>query len=722
MSTPELDVFEDRFGDSLEFFRSSTDRELLVEDNEVGTLFGIFVDPTWTEVAKLQLVLGSQPRGPNEILVSHAFWSARLGAPQDLADTTLRVQGRTFGVSGVLPPHFRGFFWNPVDLYLPIQAARAIYPPDYFESISRRWLIGIARVPTQELNGFFSLVSDASAELRRLHPATHYDRTARTLPFRELLFGPAAQRTSGALLVGALLTAIACIGNLWGIVDGVVRGISRSLVMRAVLGANAAEIHFRAALPIVAAALLGSAVGMSAGSRLTAWLVAVGDLAPPSTSESFLGGPLSVKLLFLLAGVAGAMTVARVAALRRTPEIQLLSGSKGGEAGPPALGRILHSGVLVTLSAAALMAALLTAQSLRLMATLPIGLSTEERIAVPVQLAADTPSESISSLVESLIASARESGVATSVAFSAPALAPYARTSATLMVLHPDEGVTTVESYRHSISPDAFDLMGIGLLQGRPPRQQEYGTQSGEAVVSSSLAHALWPDESPIGRTFSVTPQLGSARDWIVVGIAVDALHRGPREASPKDLYVPLSVAPEIAGFLVSYSPRGAELDRLREALSATVVGGRVGDPEVLSDRYSSVASEEAFLALTTSLLAAVALMLSSIGTFATVSADNRARTREWVVRRALGLTRKDVFMRIVARAACLSVLAAITGISVVTLFAGSFENLLFGINYLDLPTIVFVVSITGCVGLLAATGPALVASATDVNKALKEE
>src|SRR5690606_5243148 len=86
-------------------------------------------------------------------------------------------------------------------------------------------------------------------------------------------------------------------------------------------------------------------------------------------------------------------------------------------------------------------------------------------------------------------------------------------------------------------APGYFEALGI-RVEGRVPTWNDIRTGSGAVVVSRSLAEALWPGESALGRGVRV-PNTGDAF-YQIVGIAEDVRHEGLQRPAPQMVYYPV--------------------------------------------------------------------------------------------------------------------------------------------------------------------------------------
>jgi len=208
-------------------------------------------------------------------------------------------------------------------------------------------------------------------------------------------------------------------------------------------------------------------------------------------------------------------------------------------------------------------------------------------------------------------------------------------------------------AFQETIAPGFFGTLGIRLPAGR-----EFGDLEAQGggpqvvVVSESLARRLWPGETAIGRRLRDLPPTnkpGQQNPWLtVVGLAPDLPLRGvlnPR-LTP-GYYVPFGQRmPEQITVLVGVTGDPTLVAKpLRDVLRALA-------PDVPVDRVQSVQDRVAeslaffrsigFLALAFGL---GSLFLAATGVHGTVAFTVQRRTREFGVRFALGAVRRDILM-----------------------------------------------------------------------------
>jgi hypothetical protein len=230
------------------------------------------------------------------------------------------------------------------------------------------------------------------------------------------------------------------------------------------------------------------------------------------------------------------------------------------------------------------------------------------------------------------------------------------------------------------VTPDYFRVLGIPMRRGRPFEAADRPESGRRLVVNETLAKASWPGSEAVGRSVVLG---NDEQDHEVVGVAADVRHDG-LDADPGLLiYQPWSQRPRMADgvfFAVVGLPDapGSPAAMLRAAV-------REVDPELplspattmaalLVDSLAPSRSRTALMAV----LAAVALALALVGTYAMVSFTVGRRVPEIGIRMALGANARRVRAMVLRRTLTLAAGGLVLG----TLGALAASRLLSGLLY----------------------------------------
>jgi predicted permease len=209
-------------------------------------------------------------------------------------------------------------------------------------------------------------------------------------------------------------------------------------------------------------------------------------------------------------------------------------------------------------------------------------------------------------------------------------------------------------AFQETIAPGFFGTLGIRLPAGREFSDLEaQGEGPQVVVVSESLARRLWPGEPAIGRRLRDLPPTdkpGQQNPWLtVVGVAPDLPLRGvlsPGLTTP-GYYVPFGQRmPEQITVLAGVTGDASLVAKpLRDVLRTLAPDVPVGLVQPVQDRGAeslAIYRSIGFLALAFGL---GALFLAATGVHGAVAFTVQRRTREFGVRFALGAVRRDILV-----------------------------------------------------------------------------
>jgi len=80
------------------------------------------------------------------------------------------------------------------------------------------------------------------------------------------------------------------------------------------------------------------------------------------------------------------------------------------------------------------------------------------------------------------------------------------------------EGVNRPNAMYRPVTPDAFDALGVEVIQGRGIEPTDLADVPLVSVISETFARRIWGDENPLGRTYST----GFVGQVEVVGVVRD--------------------------------------------------------------------------------------------------------------------------------------------------------------------------------------------------------
>ena len=267
-------------------------------------------------------------------------------------------------------------------------------------------------------------------------------------------------------------------------------------------------------------------------------------------------------------------------------------------------------------------------------------------------------------------------------------------------------------------SPGLLDLLGVRVVQGRDFEAGDAGS-SGVAIVDDSVAAALWPHRSPVGRLLKLGSDSSSA-PWVrVIGVVHPVqLHfeQDPDLVPLPEIYV---VGLGMGGSYRSLVVRTTDDEAPTVLALQRYVTARLGRSGYLSfqswmSQFRAEIQERQSTAYVFELVGVFALLLSTVGLYGMLAYAGAQRTREFAMRMALGAQARDV-IRLVLRDALVLVLGGTAvGGFVAMLSTPIIKRLLYSVDPMDAVALVSAEAILIGVSLLAAMGPALRATRAD--------
>lgn len=328
------------------------------------------------------------------------------------------------------------------------------------------------------------------------------------------------------------------------------------------------------------------------------------------------------------------------------------------------------------------------------------------------------------SLYEQLLARVEAIPGVASAALTVNGLFGGSSTSRTITVegyqARPEEKLGARFSY---VSPGYLETVGKTLVLGRDLTERDREGAPEAALINEAMARRFFPDESPLGKRFTV----GASQDeqnHEIVGVVKDARYQNIREQTRSMVYVSLFQTPQNAGALevrVVGEPRALS-NSVREAIKSVAPNMPIRRVTTLAERIDDSLHQEKLLTKLTSFFGILALVLAAIGLYGIMAYAVTRRTREIGLRMALGAQRHDVVRAVLRETLLLVAVGAALGIPL-TVACGRFvAGLLFGLTPADPLTIATAVLVLFATGVLAATLPARRATKIDPMTALRYE
>jgi len=274
------------------------------------------------------------------------------------------------------------------------------------------------------------------------------------------------------------------------------------------------------------------------------------------------------------------------------------------------------------------------------------------------------------------------------------------------------------------VSPGFFDLFRIPRLSGRDVSWDDGLEKPAVALISASLARALFPAGDAVGRKIRTAGPQGG--DVEIIGVVADAPYGTLDDPRPLVVFRPIMQEVARAQFPMAYVRASGDLATVRDGYTRVVksLGHRaLRNFFITSSEWVDLALlQERFLAGLATFAAALTIMLACIGVYGLLAYSVTARVREIGVRMALGAARGTVVWMIVRDGLAIAVAAVLIGAPCAWAGARLVRAQLYGIAPGDSRTLLIAAAISLATVLAASLLPALRASRLAPVEALREE
>jgi predicted permease len=287
-------------------------------------------------------------------------------------------------------------------------------------------------------------------------------------------------------------------------------------------------------------------------------------------------------------------------------------------------------------------------------------------------------------------------------------------------------GPEPAEVFVNTVTPEYFSTFGIGLIRGRLFTEQDTSAAPGVAIISDTLARAIFANRDPIGQLIAFGRKPDPSRTLTVVGVVRD-MRQARRDLLPSDtVYQPLAQSREAPEHLIASIRTAGDLTPLaatvRQEVRSLDAGVGIMWVRTMRQQIAAATTTERLLATLSTFFAVLALFLACIGLYGVISYDVANRTRDIGIRLALGADRSMVLASVLRQTGTIIAIGLAAGLMAASVTSQLVERLLFGLTSRDPVTLAAAAVTLGGAALLAGFFPARRASRIDPALALRSE
>ncbi len=694
---------------------------------------GIAATPDFFQVLGMAPELGrvftpdeDRPGNSDVVVLSHSFWMRRYGGDRGIVGRTVRLDGRSTTIVGVMPPGADyPFVWGPIDAWHPLALT-----DEQRKDRDNNWLSAIARlkpgVSIPQAQARMSVLS------RQLKKANGNEEDPDGLRVAALL-GSAMDETGVVVswmclgLAGFVLL-IAC-ANIANLQIARVAQRSREYAVRSALGAARRHLMRQSLTESLVLGAIGGGLGIVVARWCNDFLgrsIVIGDRAGAviPLNWTILGFATAISVG---AGVVSGLVPSWMAT-RGDFNLALKQGSRGTASRSQ---HRLRNGLVVAQMALALVllasSALFVGGLRRFMVRDP-GWAMDHILLGSLTLPKESyPDDARRRAFQNQVLErlAGQPGIQAVALSSSLPIWSYG-SSANLRV----EGRPTPRAnqgplfYFASVSSGFFDTLRIPVLMGSTFPRDVGADGPRVALINETAARQFWPNESPIGKRIGYDGEQPMWRE--IIGVVGDVGYPAQlsRADTPYQIYTPLEQDPSrwLAVAVRTSSAPATLVQPLRRAVAAVDPDLPVSNIGTPAERVRRGLAGFGLAGQVLTGFGLLGLLLAALGIYGVITNVVIQRTSEFGIRVAVGAQVRDILWLVLAKGLRLSLWGALLGI------AGSLtlaRLLVAAVPLLQSNSAVVVVAVAGvliAVALVACWLPAWRATRVDPLVALRQE
>jgi predicted permease len=674
-----------------------------------------------------------RPDHPPVAVISQRLWEDRLGRDPQVVGRGLILGGTQYTVVGVLEPRSELPAFDLLSESASLSSKFDLVVPFRLNFAHIGWMgqfnyAAVARlkpgVTLEQARAELDVIQQSVAQIATRETHEPIDLRGWIMPLDESIVGRA--RLGLLLLLGAIggVVLIAC-ANLANLSLTRALGRMREAAVRSALGASRARLVGGVVLEQLVLAAIGGALGVLVAREGLNLFVKTAPIDLPRVNDVVIDG--RVLGFAALVAIAAGLCVALLPAWRigrGDVQATLRGGGHGATDRGGLRVRATLLAVQVALSVTLLVVTGLFVTSFVQLLRVDPGFSPDRVTAVEIAPIANRyPDEKArAALYDRILASARDLPGITSAAWTSA----LPLTGETWVDLIARIGDTRPSSQKPSanyrfIGPDYFRTLSMPIAKGRAIDERDRNRAVVPAVISARAAQTLWPGEDPLGQQFA---RGDPSQHFEVVGVVADGHATALEAESPLMVYVPYWFNNEGKSVLMVRTPGEAaampgELRRVIHAVDPEIAIADVSPLRQVVDK--ALAGRRYQMWLFTA-FGAVALVIATVGVYATTAYGVSRRRREMNIRAALGACVSQV-IGLVLRQSLTPLFAGIAAGCAGALAIGTVvASLLFKVRAADPFVLATVVALVSAVGVLAAATAARQGMHVDPAAALRDE
>ena len=667
--------------------------------------------------------------GRHVMVISHGLWQSMFGGRRDVLGKSLRLNGVSYEVIGVMPTAFAypqetdfppGVLGKigQTDLWIPLALS-----PQHKADRDNFTANVIARLrPGVTVREAQSEMSALMLSLDLLHVGSMRGFGAYVKVFRDSAVGP-VRRLMWLLLGSVSLVLLISCGNAANLLLARAAARTHELGVRATLGAARGRIVRQMLTESLLLGLGGGCIGIALAYVCLRGLLLLSPGNIPRLEEATIDGRV---LCFAFATAVVTSVAAGILPALLASRVNLLVYLKGaGSRG--ALGNHLRSGLIV--GQVALVVILLGGAGLLLRSYVKVeGVQTgfsAATVSMDVQVDAKYRTrEQITAFYRELLEKVQQipGGSAAGLTNALP-LSHSENVSGFFVEGYANQKEQLVSD--RYVTPRYFEAMDIPVVAGRAFDDGDAEKRPLVVMINEAFAKRYFGGRNPVGLRMKTS---GPDNPWrTVVGIVHSVQEKSLEAAPTPEVYEPLlqtanDTDGEVSLVVRSVLSSDQVIAFARAALRAVDPDLAFGNVQTMGALVTQATAERRFQTTLLTVFAAMAMLLGIVGIYGLLAYSVRQRTAEIGLRMALGASRMDVVAAVLIEGLRMAVQGLCIGIAVCLAMGRVLAASLYGVSAHDPVTLTTVPALLLVFTVVACVVPAYRAARVDPGSALRYE
>ena len=672
-------------------------------------------------------------------VVSYPFWKAQLHGDPQVLGRKLQIENTAFTIIGVAPPHFDGVETGErADIIVPLAFYNVLngkpQPTWMTFSVLARLKPGVS-------------LQQARADVETFAPAIVKNNDLNYLLTRGFWAGCTITVSEGRLgrstlranlqeplyVLEALVGLVLLIGcaNVAGLLSARMVARRHELAVRSALGASRGRLLRQLAIETLLLCAAGCGLAIIAAEWATPFLLSalLGRTTPDANIDvrpdaAVLAFTCAVALLSaLLVALFPALRSARVDVVR-----DLSAGARQHSGGNTKFEAWIVSGQVAFASLLLVAAGLFAGTVYRLLRVDP-GFQTQGVLMMPTDLhLRPEKGAQLNEFYERILDRLRNMpGVENASAASMPMLGGWSASAYYASVL-PNGAIKADNAlYFNSVGANYFATIGSRILAGRDFSSFDRDLHHRTCMLNRSAAEYFFPQGNAVGSSVLNYSQRTLGDPCEIIGVVEDMKFTSLRAEKPRTIYWTFmeDARPgqrDSMYLLVRSNKPTAAAASMQQVMSEMAPQTPLMEPVSMDEQLRDSIGRERAMATLAAAFGALALLLTAVGLYGTLSYQVSRRTREIAIRIAVGADAGRVLRLFVQRALMLTAAGLATGIGASLLSARFMRALLYGIQPNDPAPLVIACVVLLLVALSASYLPARRATRVEPMEALRYE